>query len=388
MSRILNISTAVPEFMTDKEELTSFYARTVTTQNPEQFAQKINFLSRKTKIETRYSCIPDFKGTNYELFIDGNYKPTVERRMEIYSKKILPLASNAINKIFAESEIDPKEITHLITVSCTGLIAPGLEFLVAEQFGLQHTEKIALNFLGCYAALKALKHAHHIATSEPDACILIVSAELCSLHFYPSDADEDIIANLLFADGAAAVLMCGDRNKHSEKTVCLKIDDIGTAFIPNTAELMTWDITSSAFKMFLSPNVVGAIKENIQDVVSEFLGTDVLQTDLWAIHPGGAKIVEAVQQSLKLSDENVVDSMIVLKQYGNMSSPTILFILARMLDSIKANTEMDNKKIFACAFGPGLNVELLSLSSVYPNKNYVFQHSIKKQSRQKHVIKH
>ncbi|MBA2612557.1 MAG: type III polyketide synthase [Bacteroidetes bacterium] len=387
MSYILNISTAVPEFKIENEELINFYSKAVATQDPSRFEQKINFLNRKTKIESRFSCIPDYKGSNYELFNDHNYKQPVEKRMEIYNKKILPLASTAIDRIFAESDVTVKEVTHLITVSCTGLIAPGLEFLVAEQYGLQHTEKIALNFLGCYAALKALKYAHHIATSDPDACILIVSAELCSLHFYPSDLDEDIIANLLFADGAAAVLMCGDKNKHIENNIVLQIDDIGSAFIPNTAELMTWGITSSAFKMFLSPDVVGAIKENIQHVVTNFLGDNMPQTDLWAIHPGGVKIVEAVQQSLNLTDNNVSDSMSVLKQYGNMSSPTILFILCSMLNKIKAN-KIENKKIFACAFGPGLNVELLSLSSFNPNDHYIFQHSVKKHAVQKHAFKY
>jgi predicted naringenin-chalcone synthase len=388
MSYILNISTAVPEFKIEKEELTTFYSKAVLTEDPARFAQKINFLSKKTKIETRYSCIPDFKGVNYELFNDHNYNQSVEKRMEIYNKKILPLASSAIERIFAESDVSPNEITHLITVSCTGLMAPGLEFLIAEQYGLQNTEKIALNFLGCYAALKALKHAHHIATSDPNACILIVSAELCSLHFHPSDVDEDIIANLLFSDGAAAVLMCGDKNKHIENNIVLEIADIGTAFIPDTAKLMTWGITSSAFKMFLSPDVVGAIKENIKHVVTDFLGDNMLVTDLWAIHPGGAKIVEAVQQSLELSDENVADSINVLKQYGNMSSPTILFILSSMLNNIKENKGLENKKIFACAFGPGLNVELISLLSVNPDNHYTFQHSIKKHSVQNHAIKH
>jgi predicted naringenin-chalcone synthase len=280
-----------------------------------------------------------------------------------------------------QTKIEPCDITHLITVSCTGLLAPGLEFLIAEQYGLQHTEKSAVNFLGCYAAMKALKQAHYIAQANPNACILIVSAELCSLHFYPSDVNEDIIANLLFADGAAAVIVCGNKNEHVKNKVVLQIDDIGSAFIPNTAGLMKWDITSSAFRMHLSSKVVSAIKENIHDVVNNFLGNAKSETDYWAIHPGGVKIVEAVQESLSLNESNVADSMSVMQQYGNMSSPTILFILSSIFNKIKEAEHTDNKKIFSCAFGPGLNIEMISLSSVDTSHLKKLNHII-----QSHVV--
>ena len=176
--------------------------------------------------------------------------------------------------------------------------------------------------------------------------------------------NEDIIANLLFADGAAAVIVCGNKNEHIKNKVILQIDDIGSAFIPNTGELMKWDISSSAFRMHLSSNVVGAIKENILDVVTNFLGNEISETDYWAIHPGGVKIVEAVQESLNLNESNVADSMSVMQQYGNMSSPTILFILNSIFNKIKKAEQTESKKIFSCAFGPGLNIEMVGLSSV------------------------
>ncbi|MEO6903207.1 MAG: type III polyketide synthase [Bacteroidia bacterium] len=364
MSFILNITTAVPEYKMEKEDLVECYANAVVTSTPERFKQKLSFLNRKTKINTRYSCIPDFKGSEQELFLNGNYNQPVEKRMEIYRKKVIPLASKVIDKLLAESEIEAKEITHLITVSCTGLFAPGLEFLIAEKYGIQNIEKTGINFLGCYAAIKGIKHAHYIAQTDPNACILIVCVELCSLHFYPSEKDEDIISNLLFADGAAAVLMCGNKSKLAENKKMLEIDTIGSTFIPNTADFMKWELSSSAFKMHLSADVVKAIKENIYSVIHTFLGGDQLQTDYWAVHPGGVKIVEAVQQSLNLTEENVEDSLAILNQYGNMSSPTILFILKNIFDKIKKSEKIKSEKVVACAFGPGLNVELLSLKSV------------------------
>lgn len=364
MPYILDISTAVPAYSANREELTKFYAQALDSIDMSASEKKMRLLCAKTEINNRFSCIPDFNGNQHELFIDNYYKQSVEKRMALYKEKIMPLAANAIDKLLQQTNIKPYDITHIITVSCTGLFAPGLEFLVAEQYGLQHTEKLALNFLGCYAAVKALKHAHYIAESNPNACILIVSAELCTLHFYPSGVDEDIIANLLFADGAAATLVCGNESEHIKNKVVLNIDAIGSAYIPNTLDLMTWNISSSAFRMYLSKKIVNAIKDNIQPVVNKFLKQNTSETDYWAIHPGGVRIVQAVKESLNLNDGNVEDSKNVLQEYGNMSSPTILFILNRIFKKIKKAKHFESKKIFSCAFGPGLSIEMISLSSV------------------------
>lgn len=368
MSYILNISTAVPEFQIPKEDLKRFYLQALNPDEKDHFIKKIDVLNNKTKINTRYSCIPDYKGINYELYTHGNFKQPIEKRMALYKEKVMPLASKAIDNLFAQSNLQACDYTHLITVSCTGLMAPGLEFLIAEKYGLEHTEKSAVNFLGCYAALKALKQAHYIVQAKPSACILIVSVELCSLHFYPSEANEDIVANLLFADGAAAVTVCGNKNEHAKNKIVLNIDDIGSASIPHTSELMKWDITSTAFRMHLSTKVVNAIKNNIHEAVINFIETKTSETNYWAIHPGGVKIVEAVQESLQLNKDQVEDSMSILQQYGNMSSATILFILNNIFNKIKKSAPAQNQNIFSCAFGPGLNIEMVSLSSLDTSK--------------------
>lgn len=362
MAYILEIATAVPEYLVSKNELVEFYSRAMGSAGSDRMHQKLAFLNRKTKIQKRYSCITDFNGVEYELFTGSDFNPTVEKRTKVYKEKILPLASKAIDKLLLQTKIKPKEITHLITVSCTGLFAPGFEFLVSEYYGLQHTEKLALNFLGCYAALKALKHAKYIADASPAACILIVSAELCSLHFSPSTSDEEIVANLLFADGAAAAFVCGNECKYGQNKITLKIDKIGSSYIPDTLQLMTWDISSAAFKMYLNKNIVKAIEENILPVVNEFLGGKT--SDYWAIHPGGVKILQAVKDSLGLVDEDVEDSFSILQHYGNMSSPTILFVLKRIVDKIKSTNQLEHKRIFSCAFGPGLSVEMVGFSTI------------------------
>lgn len=362
MAHILDIATAVPEFTVSKEELVEFYSKGLTSMGSEPIKQKLSFLNEKTKIQKRYSCIPDFNMKDYELFTNGDFNQSIEKRTTIYKEKILPLASKAIDKLLLKTNVKPEEITHLITVTCTGVFAPGIEFFISEYYGLQHTEKLALNFLGCYAAIKALKQAKYIADANPNACILIISAELCSLHFLPSLSDEDIVANLLFADGAAATIVCGNKNKNIENKITLRIDEIGSSYIPDTLDLMTWNISSLAFRMYLNKNIVNAIKDNIYPVVTNFL--DGNKPDYWAIHPGGVRIVEAVKDSLSLTENDIEDSMSVLKNYGNMSSPTILFVLKKILNKIKFDNHSENKKIFSCAFGPGLSVEMISLSSI------------------------
>lgn len=364
MPFVLDISTAVPEYCITKDKLLQFYTRALAAENMPEISKKLHFLIEKTKITDRYSCIPDFEGEQQELFTNNVYAQSVDARMRIFKEKIFSLATKAIDKLFKKNASLPEQVTHIITVNCTGLYAPGLEFDVAKHYQMEHAEKVALNFLGCYAALKALKHAHYIAQADPTACILIVSAELCSIHFMPSITDEDILANLLFADGAAAALVCGDDHPLIKNKVVLNITSIGSACIPNTADLMTWNISSTAFCMYLSRHLVKTIKENIQPVVDEFLSVDKSDIDYWAIHPGGVKIVEAVQESLSLSPQQVDASLQVLQQYGNMSSPTILFILQRILNTVRNSGAAQNKNIFACAFGPGLTVELIQLLSV------------------------
>jgi predicted naringenin-chalcone synthase len=174
--------------------------------------------------------------------------------------------------------------------------------------------------------------------------------------------DEEMIANLLFSDGAAAVILCGDENNLGKDKTVLRLNSLGSAVIPSTSDLMTWNISSTAFRMFLSTKVVDVLRDNIHHVFKNFLREDEAAVTHWAIHPGGVKIVEAVQQAMNLSKENVADSLGVLKDFGNMSSPTILFILENMFNEIRLNNPA-NPRIFACAFGPGVNVEMISMSA-------------------------
>lgn len=369
MSYIVDIATAVPQYSVTNAELLEFYSKSIENSGVSSISRKLNILSDKTNIKRRYSCIPDFNCNEQQLFINGNYNQSVERRTEVYKEKLLPLATNAIDKLLLQTKCNTNDITHLITVTCTGVFAPGFEFLVAEHYNLGNTEKFALNFLGCYAAIKAIKHANYIAKANPASCILIVCTELCSLHFNPSTSDEDILSNLLFADGAAALLIVGKENKLATTTTALNITATSSAYIPNTQDLMSWNISSNAFNMFLSKHIVDAIHNNIYNPVNTFLNQASSNPNYWAIHPGGVRIVEAVKKSLGLSDDDVKYSLDVLENYGNMSSPTILFILKKILDEVNEDKQSDNKNIFACAFGPGLNIEMINLTVIKTDIN-------------------
>lgn len=362
MAYLYDIATAVPAHEVKTEALNLFFAR--VHQSDPSFLKKVRFLNSRTRIEKRYSCIPDFNGEHFELYAGNNFIQPVENRMRVYKEQLLPLACKAVDLLLQQSNTRPGAITHIITVSCTGLTAPGFELLLAEKYGLQHTEKTALNFLGCYAGLKALKYARYIAEAEPSACVLVVSAELCSLHFYPTGENEAIVTQLLFGDGAAAMLVCGNKFQPGKEQVVLKVNHTGSHYIPGTKELMTWDISSSAFRMHLDASVPDAIRGAVTGAVGNFSRGNAFHH--WAIHPGGIRILEAIKEQLGLTGEQVQDSLEVLKQYGNMSSATILFVLQRTLAEIRREGR-EGEHVFSCAFGPGLNMEMVSLTAINVN---------------------
>ncbi len=362
MSYLIDISTAVPEFEITQDDMYRFYVQSLPLTVNENFLWKLNLLCQKSGIKKRYSCIPDFNLKAFELYTENNYRSRVEQRMKKYAEKVLPLAIRANDQLIESTGLRKEEITHLIVVSCTGMLAPGFELLLAEKYQLQHTEKIAINFMGCYAAVKALKQAKYITSAEPEACVLVVCAELCSLHYAPPVTDEDVISTLLFGDGAASALICGQSHRLVQNNITLQFTGIGSACIPGTADLMTWDIGSYSFKMFLSKEIAEAIGNHINYVVTNFLKNKE-ETDYWAIHPGGIKIIQEVKKQLQLDDSQIKDSYDILENYGNMSSPTILFVLKHVLEDIKKNNDGNQKKIFACAFGPGISVEMLSFIS-------------------------
>ncbi len=239
-------------------------------------------------------------------------------------------------------------ITHLITVSCTGFSAPGFDYHLVKEFGLAPSiHRFHIGFMGCFAAFPALKLAQSLVRSCPGAQVMIVDVEACTLHFQKDFQPDVVVANALFADGAAALLVSAEPGP-------LQLHDFRSHIIPGSENDMAWIIGETGFDMKLSSYVPRLIEGNIQAILDRlFAGSDWDRSELklWAVHPGGRAILDKTAQVLGLTNGELAVSYDVLRQYGNMSSVTIFFVLREILN------RGEKGKLFACAFGPGLTVE-------------------------------
>jgi predicted naringenin-chalcone synthase len=301
-------------------------------------------------IEHRFSIFaPGPKPRDHVLDSDGFYLrrafPTTGARMALFRDAALALARQAIAALDIEEE--RATITHLIVASCTGFTAPGLDFDIMRDTGLASSvERTMVGFMGCFAAVNALKLARHIVRSEPDAKVLVVNLELSSLHLQEEWELEKMLSFLLFGDGCGACLV-------SAEPVGLALDRFHAEVIPRSADLITWQIGDQGFAMHLSGQVPGRIRRWLREHGASLLGNrTVHDMALWAVHAGGRSILDAVQHGLELPPDALRHSREVLRDFGNMSSATLVFVLERILRSSHATGDG-----MAMAFGPGLTVE-------------------------------
>ena len=308
---------------------------------------------RMSQIEHRYSFIEpvasaDGRWNDAEgIYVPGNF-PGTARRMEAFERFAPQLAQCALKKL-AITEGERRSITHVIVTSCTGLYAPGLDFDIVDALELkQPVERTMIGFMGCYAAINAHKSARHIVRSEPDACVLIMNLELCSLHMHETPELEQVLSFLLFADGCAACLVSG-------RATGLAMDSFLALRMPETAHLITWKIREMGFDMQLSGQVPGEIRKVLGELGSEIIqGSDVSEIDLWAVHPGGRTILDAVEKGLALAPEALAESRRVLLNYGNMSSASVMFVLRALMERAKPGQQG-----CAMSFGPGVTAETM-----------------------------
>lgn len=346
MSYIQSIGTAVPQYKYSQESISDFMQAQIEGDTSTQ--RKINILHKKSGIEFRYSVLPDFSKQNTSVF-ESNKNVLVEDRLDIFKTEAVKLGIQSINAMSPSIDLD--KISHIITVSCTGMMAPGLEICIAEELGLaSDVEKFAVNFMGCYAAFHALKMADYICRAEPTAQVLIVCVELCTLHFNQAEDEDQLRANTLFSDGAASILINSESTNNS-----WKIKTFYNNLLNKGKDDMAWSIHSDGFKMKLSSYIPNLVKDGIKPLVDTCLNKLAIsseQIDFWAIHPGGLKILTTSEQALDLNSNALDASKKVLRQFGNMSSPTILFVLNEFWQN---NTKKGN--ILAAGFGPGLTLE-------------------------------
>jgi alpha-pyrone synthase len=310
-------------------------------------------MARMSAIEHRFSILQPVASADgawsdaEQLYIRGSF-PGTAQRMGVFERFAPQLARCALKKL-AITEAERQSITHVIVTSCTGLYAPGLDFDVVDALELkQPVERTMIGFMGCYAAINALKSARHVVRSEPDACVLILNLELCTLHMQETPDLEQVLSFLLFADGCAACLVSG----HAQG---LAMDSFLALRLPETAPLITWRIGKSGFDMHLSGQVPAEIRHSLAEVGREIMrGNDPASIDLWAVHPGGRTILDAVEKGLELQPESLSDSRAILAQFGNMSSATVMFVLQRIMRRAQPGLQG-----CAMSFGPGVTAETM-----------------------------
>jgi predicted naringenin-chalcone synthase len=360
LSKIVAIGTAVPAYCHQQEEILLFMQMVYAAGEAEK--RKLRYLYQQSGIRQRYSVIADYSRAAHEWKFYPQTEnlepfPSLEHRMAVYHKQAPLLSVDAIRNCI-DGVCSHKEITHLITVSCTGMSAPGLDLQVMELMDLEkNIFRTSVNFMGCYAALHALKLADFICKADAAAKVLLVCTELCTVHFQREATIDNITSSLLFGDGSAAVLVTS--GKHSSSG--LHLHDFYSEVIPKGKRDMAWELSSSGFLMTLSGYVPDLIEEDFAAVVQRLLQRNEFATEQishWCIHPGGKRILEAIQHSVGLEKPQLEESYNVLGEFGNMSSATILFVLKKILHSGQAD-----KKVFGAAFGPGLTVEIFLATS-------------------------
>ena len=359
------IGTATPSHRLAQPTIAGFMAEAL--QLDADGTRKLRALYRVSGIEHRHSVLADYGRDNgaYEFFPNTpglEPFPSVSQRMAAYRREALPLALAAVRDSLRQAPgIEAGSLTHLITVSCTGMYAPGLDIELVAALALPPSvRRTCVNFMGCYAAVNALRLANDICLANPAARVLVVSVELCTLHFQKSHDPDHLISNALFSDGAAACLVLGQ--PLPGPTPCLALQAFHCGLAPEGVQDMAWHIGDFGFEMTLSGYVPALIERGIGQLTADLLADlPVRRADIrhFALHPGGRKILEAIEKALGLSRDDNRYAYQVLRDYGNMSSATVLFVLRELL---AATTPADNgAPVLSCAFGPGLTMEAMLL---------------------------
>jgi predicted naringenin-chalcone synthase len=307
-------------------------------------------MAARADIRTRHSVLepsaPEGSGTACGFYRQGGAFPTTRARMARWEAEAPALAEAALLRLGLEDE--GPGITHIVIATCTGFVAPGLDRHIINRFGLPlNVERTSVGFMGCQAAINALKLAWHITRSQPDARVLVVCLELCTLHLQDTTALEQLLCFLLFADGCAAAIVSG-------KPEGLRMDGFDSVVIPEAHEQITWRIGDAGFDMTLSGMVPFTLAHALPDLAPVMLGgRKVDAVRHWAVHPGGRSILDAVAHGLDLPEDALATSRGILAEHGNMSSATVLFVLAQMLAEGRPGLGC------ALAFGPGLSAEAM-----------------------------
>lgn len=369
--QILGLGTSLPAHWITQSEAAEFAVTCLTESDGGRRSSLagIRTLYRRAGVATRHSVVltsssaatpaaQDFYWTAETAEERG---PGTAARMQRYEQEAPRLAIPAVHRALDQAALRPQQITHLITVSCSGFSAPGVDLQLMRSVGLSaDVARTHVGFMGCHGVLNGLRVARSFAASDPAAIVLVCAVELCSLHHQYGDNLQEIVANSLFADGAAAVVGRAEPaatiTQVSRAAAGLpgSVVDHFCSVVPDTEQLMTWRIADAGFRMTLSPEVPGVITANLAPAMDRFLARNSLRREQiasWAIHPGGPRILSACAEALELTDEQLEPSRAILSRCGNMSSPTVLFIVEEL------QQRQARLPCVLLGFGPGLNIE-------------------------------
>ncbi|OII38361.1 naringenin-chalcone synthase [Curtobacterium sp. MMLR14_010] len=309
-------------------------------------------------VEHRHTVLDELDATAAAgAFRDADgllHSPSTGTRNDRYRELAPALYVESARDALERAGVDAADVTHVVTVSCTGFTQPGPDLAIVTELGLRRTVfRHHIGFMGCCAAFPALRSAAAFAEADPTAVVLVVCAELCTLHVRASNDPDQIVANSVFGDGAAAAVVTADGPG-------LRLDAFATTVVPEGASEMAWNIGDEGFEMVLSTAVPKLVGATVAEAVGPLLDGPAADVPVWAVHPGGRAILDRTQDALGLPDSAMVSSRAVLRDHGNMSSATVLFVLRHALD---AGIE-DGTPVVALAFGPGLTVESAALTAV------------------------
>ena len=367
MSYITAIGTANPTNRFSQSTIAEFMLRSMRLNNGD--GRKLKTIFNASGIEYRHSVLEDYgRQSNYSFFSeDKSFQnlPSTEERLRVFRKHALGLSVAAIEDMLTRRpSFSLETVSHLLIVCCTGMYAPGLDIELVRRLGLSSTvQRTAINFMGCYAAFNALKVAEAFCSKDAGARVLIVCTELCSLHFQPDGTNDNLLANALFADGAAAVLV----ESETTSSLRLRMECFHNDLSQGGEQDMAWSVGDVGFEMKLSAYVPDIIRGGIAALTDSLLSKISKKLDEiqhFAIHPGGKKILEAIEEELGISKHQNRHAYAVLQRYGNMSSATVLFVLKELIESLTADNISEH--ILSFAFGPGLTLEsmILKIESV------------------------
>lgn len=354
---IHGIGLSVPKHRVTQEAAAEFaLANCIATGAHRMLAMRIY---ENSGVDSRHSVLLD-SSSNGEPARQSYYAapepsrpdgPSTAQRMDAYRVNASELAERAARQALDESGVDADQITHLVTVSCSGFYAPGFDVDLINNLPLgRETSRTHIGFMGCHGALNGLRVARSYVNADPTAKVLLVAVELCTLHYQYNWTPGRIVSNSLFADGAAAAVIAAPEGGNDERVLA---DDYSIV-VPACEDAMTWSIGDHGFEMTLSAEVPSLLEGHLRPAIEQWLARHDLtveDVDSWAIHPGGPRILQAAQEALGLPENALDTSHEVLRRYGNMSSPTTLFVLDELARSRGSDTTV------AMGFGPGLTIE-------------------------------